>query len=115
MIIPNDDNLLQKGRPLIMRLQKLTSELLVTGAFQETSRFLGRHELITPNRVVRNCELLVIGLRLFLGKIDHDDLRVFAQAVEDDLFPVTRDVEGPHGGTVLQPGERARLHRGEIE
>jgi hypothetical protein len=41
-------------------------------------RFSGCHELITPNRVVRKCELLVIGLRLFLGKIDHDDLRVFA-------------------------------------
>ena len=27
MIIPNDDNLLQKGRPLIMRLQQLTSGL----------------------------------------------------------------------------------------
>ena len=34
----------------------------MTRAFQETSRFSGRHELITPNRVVRNCELLVIGL-----------------------------------------------------
>ena len=55
----------------------ITSDLPVTRAFQETSRFSGRHELISPNRVVRNCELL-IGLRLFLGKIDHDDLRVFA-------------------------------------
>jgi hypothetical protein len=42
---------------------------------------------------------------LFFGKIDHDDLRVFAQAVEDDLFPVAGDVEGPHDGTVLQTGE----------
>jgi hypothetical protein len=50
----------------------------VTRAFQESSLFSGRHELIAPNRVVRNCELLVIGLGLFLGKIDHDDLRVFA-------------------------------------
>jgi hypothetical protein len=57
----------------------ITSGLPVTRAFQETSRFSGRrHELITPNGVVRNCELLVIGLRLFFGKIDHDDLRVFA-------------------------------------
>jgi hypothetical protein len=35
------------------------------------------YHLITPNRVVRNCELLV-GLRLFPGKIDHDHLRVLA-------------------------------------
>jgi hypothetical protein len=47
-------------------------------AFQETTRGSGRHELITLNGEVRNCELLVIGLELFLGKIDHDDLRVFA-------------------------------------
>jgi hypothetical protein len=36
-----------------------------------------RDELLTPNGVVSNCWLLVIGLRLFLGKIDHNDLRVF--------------------------------------
>jgi|SRR5579864_7143920 len=54
-------------------------------------------------------------IKLFLGKIDHDDLRVFAQAVEDDLFSVACHVKGPHGGTVLQPGEGARLHGGEIE
>ena len=50
----------------------------VTRAFQETTRGSGRHELITLNGEVRNCELLVIGLKLFLGKIDHDDPRVFA-------------------------------------
>ena len=72
-------------------------------------------EQITPNRVVRNCQLFVIGLRLFLGKIDHDDLRVFAQAVEDDLFSVAGDVEGPHGRTFLKPGKWPRLHRSKIE
>ena len=34
----------------------------------------GRDELRTPNQVVKNCWLLINGLRLFLGKIDHDDL-----------------------------------------
>jgi hypothetical protein len=104
-----------RATTLISANLRITSELPVLGTFQDTSRGSGRDEFLTPNRVVRDCELLVIGLRLFLGKIDHDDLRVFAQAVEDDLFSVAGDVEGPHGGTVLQPGEGARLHRGEIE
>ena len=52
---------------------------------------------------------------LFFGKIDHDDMRVLTQAVEHDLFPVAGDVEGPHAGTVLKSGERARLHGSEIE
>src|ERR1700731_3813783 len=38
-------------------------------------------------------------MTLFFGKIDHDDMRVLTQAVEDDLFPVAGDVESPHGGT----------------
>jgi len=54
-------------------------------------------------------------ITLFFGKIDHDDLRVLTQAVEHDLFPVAGDVEGPHGGTVLKPGEWAGLHGCEIE
>jgi hypothetical protein len=59
------------GKPYLPRLGK-------SSPFQETLRGSGRDELLTPNEVVRNCELLVIGLKLFLGKIDHDDLRVFA-------------------------------------
>ncbi len=41
--------------------------------------------------------------------------RVSRDAIKDDLFPVGSDVEGPHFGEVLQPSEKARLHRGEIE
>jgi len=44
----------------------------------DTSCGSGRDELLTPNGVVRNCWLLVIGSMLFLGKIDHDDLGVLA-------------------------------------
>jgi len=40
----------------------MTSGLLVARAFQDTSRGSGRDELVTPNGVVRNCWLLVIGL-----------------------------------------------------
>jgi hypothetical protein len=54
------------------------SGLLVTRGVSRHLTLLWRHELITPNQVFRNCELLVIGLRLFFGKIDHDDLQVFA-------------------------------------
>ena len=58
------------------------------GALQEDSKSSGQ-------------ELHSIGFTLFLRKIDHDDLRVFAQAVEDDLFAVACDIEGPHSGAVL--------------
>ena len=54
-------------------------------------------------------------ITLFFGKIDHHDLRVLTQPVEHDLFPVAGDVEGPHGGTVLKPGEWTGLHGCEIE
>ena len=52
---------------------------------------------------------------LFLGKIDYDYIRVLPQAVEHDLFPVARDVAGPHRGTVLKPSERAGFHGGELK
>jgi len=89
--------------------------LAVTRAFQETTRGSGRHELITLKWRGQELRTARYWIKLFLGKIDHDDLRVFAQAVEDDLFSVACHVEGPHGGTVLQPGQGARLHGGEIE
>ncbi len=55
-----------------------TSGLSVTSGVSRDLMLLGaRHELVTPNRVVGNCEFLVVGLWLFLGKIDHNDLRVF--------------------------------------
>ncbi len=53
--------------------------------------------------------------RLFFGKIDQDDNRVLAQAIEHDLLTVACDVEGPHGGAGLKPGEWARPHGSEIE
>ena len=40
--------------------------------------------------------------RLSFWELDQDDLRVLAQAVEHDLLPVRRDIEGLHSGTVLK-------------
>jgi len=45
-----------------------------SGVSRYPTRLPRRDELLTPNEMVRNCWLLAVRLRLFLGKIDHDDL-----------------------------------------
>ena len=63
--------------------------------------------------------LLVVGcdavIRPLFRQIDQHDVRVLARSVEDDLFPVGRDVERPQDAVIAEAGERTGLLRGEIE
>jgi len=59
------------------RRTRLVVDGLVVGGDVHAGRSGPARKKFTPNRVVRNCELLAIGLTLFLRKIDHDDLGVF--------------------------------------
>jgi hypothetical protein len=63
------------GQPYLAGLWKGCPLL---GRFKTPHAARGATNCSLQNGVVRNYELLVIGATLFPGKIDHDDLRVFA-------------------------------------
>ena len=52
---------------------------------------------------------------LLWRQIDEHNVRVFAQTVEHDLLAVRRDVEGAHGGRIVEMSEGAGPLRGQIE
>jgi hypothetical protein len=98
------------GTILLKWARERTTKMAVHGGPRETMRRLLIAVYGLKLNLNHGSEDPPLQLGRFLGEIDQDDLRVFTYAVEDDLFAVTCDIEGPHGGAVLQLGELARLH-----